>query len=85
MLRLAGVVYPFVSLFVIVATGNHYYVDAVAGAAVALVATLAARVLTERSRRPNVETLSVATTKRIPIRKSTCVGTSGWRSGSLAE
>ena len=44
-LRLAGVLYPFLSLFVIVATGNHFYFDAATGAALALVATLAARVL----------------------------------------
>jgi hypothetical protein len=44
--RLAGALYPFVALFVIVATGNHFYVDAAAGAAVAVVATLAAWTLT---------------------------------------
>jgi hypothetical protein len=43
--RLAGLAYtPFV-LLVIVATGNHYLVDAVAGAAVTAVALLAARLL----------------------------------------
>jgi hypothetical protein len=45
-LRLAGAFYPLVALFVIVATGNHYYVDAVAGAAVTLMATLGAQLLT---------------------------------------
>jgi PAP2 superfamily len=45
-LRLAGVIYPFLSLFVIVATGNHFYFDAATGAGLALLAALVARVLT---------------------------------------
>ncbi len=44
--RVAGALYPLLSLFVIVATGNHFYFDAAAGAAVAVVATVAARALT---------------------------------------
>src|SRR5262245_29152525 len=41
-LGLTGVLYPLLVLFVVVATGNHYLLDAAAGAAVAGVATLAA-------------------------------------------
>src|SRR6266516_2532624 len=41
--RLAGVAYPPFVLLVIVATGNHFLVDAAAGAAVAGVALLGAR------------------------------------------
>ena len=41
--RLAGFAYPPFVLLVIVATGNHFLVDAAAGAAVAVVALLAAR------------------------------------------
>jgi hypothetical protein len=37
--------YPLVVLFVIVATGNHFWLDAAAGAAVACMAAVAARVL----------------------------------------
>jgi len=44
-LRLAGIAYPLFVLFVIVATGNHFILDAAAGAAVAGVAFLAARPL----------------------------------------
>ena len=40
--RLAGVLYPLFVLLVIVATGNHFVLDAVAGAAVARVALLLA-------------------------------------------
>jgi len=40
-LRVAGVLYPVFVLFVIVATGNHFFFDALAGAAVAGVAALA--------------------------------------------
>ncbi len=46
--RIAGAVYPAVVLFVIVATGNHFFFDAVAGAAVAGIATAAAVPLTRR-------------------------------------
>ena len=42
---LAGLAYPPFVLLVIVATGNHFFVDAAAGAAVAGVAFLAARLL----------------------------------------
>jgi hypothetical protein len=45
--RLLGVAYPLAMLFVIVATGNHFWLDAAAGGAVVLVAGLLARVLIE--------------------------------------
>ena len=44
-MRLAGLAYPPFVLLVIVATGNHFLVDAAAGATVAGVALLAARPL----------------------------------------
>jgi hypothetical protein len=44
--RALGAVYPLVMLFVIVATGNHFFFDAVAGAAVVLAAAALARALT---------------------------------------
>jgi hypothetical protein len=43
--RLLGAVYPVVMLGVIVATGNHFFVDAALGGLVALVAWLVARFL----------------------------------------
>jgi hypothetical protein len=43
--RLAGLAYPPFVLLVIVATGNHFLIDAAAGAAVAALALLAARLL----------------------------------------
>jgi hypothetical protein len=49
--RLAGIAYPPFVLLVIIATGNHFLVDAAAGAAVAAVALLAARLLV--TPRPN--------------------------------
>jgi hypothetical protein len=45
--RLAGFAYPPFVLLMTVATGNHFFVDAAAGAAVAGVAFLASRPLTE--------------------------------------
>jgi hypothetical protein len=44
-LRVAGLAYPLFVLLVIVATGNHYFVDAAAGAFVAGVAFVVARPL----------------------------------------
>ncbi|MBM3945697.1 MAG: hypothetical protein FJ317_09480 [SAR202 cluster bacterium] len=35
-MKVAGVVYPALTLMAIVATGNHYFVDAIAGAIVVL-------------------------------------------------
>jgi hypothetical protein len=46
--RVVGAVYPVFVLFVIVATGNHFFVDAVAGAAVAGVAATAVALLSPR-------------------------------------
>jgi hypothetical protein len=43
--RLAGLVYPPFVLLVIVATGNHFFIDAAAGAAVAGIALLSARLV----------------------------------------
>jgi hypothetical protein len=43
--QLFGLVYPIGVLFVIVATGNHFFVDAAAGAAVAAVAAMLAAVV----------------------------------------
>jgi hypothetical protein len=43
--RLAGLVYPPFVLFVIVATGNHFVIDAAAGTAVSVVALLGALLL----------------------------------------
>jgi PAP2 superfamily len=47
--RAAGALYPVLVLFVIVATGNHFFVDAAAGAGVA-VASLAGATLLHRLR-----------------------------------
>ncbi len=44
-IRLAGAVYPALMLFIIVATGNHFLLDAVAGGAVVLAGWIAARLL----------------------------------------
>jgi hypothetical protein len=65
--RLAGFAYPPFVLLVIVATGNHFVIDAAAGAAVAALALLAARLLmTPRSTphlphlRPSFQDLGMA-------------------------
>lgn len=44
-IRLAGALYPAAMLFIIVATGNHFLLDAVAGGAVVVAGWAAARVL----------------------------------------
>ncbi len=38
LVRIAGALYPLFVLFVIVATGNHFFLDAAAGALVAILA-----------------------------------------------
>jgi hypothetical protein len=43
--RVAGALYPFAMLYIIVATGNHFFVDAALGGAVVVVACLVARAL----------------------------------------
>ena len=53
--RILGAVYPLVMLFVIVATGNHFWLDALAGAGVTLAAWAVARAL-----------LSEPSTRRVP-------------------
>ncbi|MCP9487233.1 MAG: phosphatase PAP2 family protein [Gaiellaceae bacterium MAG52_C11] len=51
-LRLVGAVYPAVMLFIIVATGNHFLLDAVAGGAVVLAGWAASRLLIPARREP---------------------------------
>ncbi len=46
--RVLGVLYPIVTLFVIVGTANHYYLDAVGGVVACLGGILLARLLTRR-------------------------------------
>ncbi|MGZ4388117.1 MAG: phosphatase PAP2 family protein [Gaiellaceae bacterium] len=50
--RLAGALYPVFVLFVIVATGNHFFLDAAAGAAVAVAAVAATGLAATARRRP---------------------------------
>jgi hypothetical protein len=50
--RVAAATYPLFVLLVIVATGNHFFLDAAAGAAVALVAAGAVAVLARRQQSP---------------------------------
>jgi hypothetical protein len=54
-LRAAGIVYPVLVLLVIISTGNHFVLDAVAGATVAVVAAGIARLLIS-PREPRVRT-----------------------------
>lgn len=43
--RALGAVYPIIVLFVVVATGNHFFIDAAAGVIVAVMAAMAAALL----------------------------------------
>jgi hypothetical protein len=47
--RVLSLLYPLVTVTVIVSTGNHYILDAVAGLAVALVAAAAVGLLPQRA------------------------------------
>lgn len=53
-LYVLGLLYPALVLFVVVATGNHFIMDAVAGATVAAVAGALARTVTRDERHPEV-------------------------------
>jgi hypothetical protein len=72
--RLAGLAYPPFVLLVIVATGNHFLVDAAVGAAVAGVALLAARLLVTPD--PHIEVMrgSFKVTSELPCRCVPLVG-----------
>jgi PAP2 superfamily len=59
-LRVFGLVYPALVLFVVVATGNHFFLDAAAGAAVAAVAAALARTVTRDERHGEVVTAGPA-------------------------
>ncbi|HYY04442.1 MAG TPA: phosphatase PAP2 family protein [Gaiellaceae bacterium] len=50
--RIAGALYPFAMLFVIVATGNHFFFDAFAGGVVVIAAASVARALGGAAREP---------------------------------
>jgi PAP2 superfamily len=49
LVRLFGVLYPPIVLLVVVSTGNHFFLDAAAGALVAALATLMAGLITRRT------------------------------------
>lgn len=53
--RAAGLLYPLLILFVIVATGNHFFLDAAAGAGVAVLAVLLVAVTATLQRRAGGE------------------------------
>ncbi len=54
-LRVLGAIYPALQLFVIVATGNHFFFDAATGGTVAAVSLAAAAALLGRLREPREE------------------------------
>jgi hypothetical protein len=63
--RIAGALYPLVMLFVIVATGNHFFFDAAAGAVVVAIGALVAWALAGRAER-------VETRRRYSSAVATC-------------
>lgn len=58
-LRVLSVVYPALQLFVIVATGNHFFLDAATGGVVAGVSLVAAAALLGGSREPSEQPASL--------------------------
>ena len=63
-IRLAGAAYPAVMLFIIVATGNHFLLDAVAGGAVVLAGWAGARLLVP-ARPPAARRTDLRSRKRV--------------------
>jgi hypothetical protein len=51
-MKVVAIAYPTLTVFVVVATGNHYLLDAVGGALIFVVAYAAARIGTRAGRRP---------------------------------
>ena len=57
--RLLAALYPVAPLFVIIGTGNHYWIDAVGGAAACLAGLAVARIVTRRPILPRVDSRDV--------------------------
>ena len=51
--RIAGALYPAAMLYIIVATGNHFFVDAALGGVVIVAGWLVARALVREPRSPH--------------------------------
>ena len=64
-IRLAGALYPAAMLFIIVATGNHFLLDAVAGGAVVVAGWAAARLLIPARPEAFVHQLHARTPQRL--------------------
>ncbi len=54
-LRVLGLVYPVLQLFVVIATGNHFFFDAMTGAAVAAISIPAGAAVSRSAREPQDE------------------------------
>src|SRR4051794_29621003 len=57
--RLLAAAYPFATLFVIIGTGNHYWLDAVGGAAACLLGLALARLITRRPVLPRLSSREI--------------------------
>jgi hypothetical protein len=57
--RVLAALYPVATLFVIIGTGNHYWLDAVGGAAACLSGLAVARIVTRRPILPRVDSRDV--------------------------
>lgn len=77
LVRALGAAYPAVTALVVMGTANHYFLDAVAGAAVMGAGYLVARSLASRSARPSPHTTRTAGFRG----KSTTVG-GGWETSA---
>jgi hypothetical protein len=63
--RVLGALYPCATLFVIVGTGNHYWLDAVGGATACLLGLLVTRLVTRRPILPRVDSREVLAQGRV--------------------
>jgi PAP2 superfamily len=71
--RLLGAIYPLMVLVIIVATGNHFFVDAAVGSFVAALAAAVATVLTRRTAVARIS--AVPATSGSPRRQPSLVAT----------
>ena len=68
--RIMGALYPGVMLIVIVATGNHFFFDAAAGAVVVGIGYVVARLLTGRGTPTEDDAVVVSSAKRFEERRA---------------
>lgn len=80
LLRVLAALYPFLMLFAVVASANHFLLDALAGALTALLATAVA--LTFERYRPRISITRKSAGRDTPLNRRRCAPPGRWRCNS---